>query len=51
VPSFSNFVRLSDPTRELFVELIERCHAELVDEQALGVGRCPPDARVIQLPL
>ncbi len=49
--SFSNLVGLSDPPRELFVELIERCDAELVHEQALGVRRCAPNAWILQLPL
>jgi hypothetical protein len=49
--SFSNLVGLTEPARELFVELIERCYAELVHEQSLGVRRCPPDAGIFQLPL
>src|SRR5438067_8273858 len=47
VSSLPNLVRLTDPTGEFGVKLLQRGDTELVDEETFRVRRCGSDPRVI----
>ena len=49
--SLAHLVRLANPSRELVVQLLGGADPELVHEQALGVGPCPANPRVLDPPL
>lgn len=49
--SLAYLVRFADPPGKLVVELLGRADPELMDEQALGVGPCAADPRVLDPPL
>ena len=49
--ALADLVGLANPAGELRIQLLGRADAELVHQQALGIGRSPADPRVLHAPL